>query len=397
MAILLGFSETELTSGGAIHTAQEIARQPEVFESLLTLLNAHRADAKAFLQKACQNGGYDIIMTGAGSSEMIGNALAPVLYPFHTAGQIRSIGTTSLLTSPQLYFDKPERPTVLVSFARSGNSPESVACVELADQLLTNVYHLMITCNSEGELAKRSANMPNAFCMLMPPETNDKGFAMTSSVTAMYLSGYALLSGMCADAFAKQLHLTAAAAREMISQFDAKYIKLATAGYERIVYLGADNLKGTSQECALKTLELTNGGLPTLFDTPMGFRHGPKSFVTDKTLVVNFLSKDDYTRLYEIDILHELYNGPRKCGVAAVSFTNKIASEYADCCHTDFTITNAESDKLDQPFLSVLYVIFGQILAFGVSFCNGHTTDTPCPDKAVSRVVSGVILHPYTN
>ena len=43
--------------------------------------------------------------------------------------------------------------------------------------------------------------------------------------------------------------------------------------FKRIVYLGSNTLKGTSQESALKMLELTAGRVVTMYDTPMGFRH----------------------------------------------------------------------------------------------------------------------------
>ena len=389
----LGFTEDNLTKGGAVNTAREIAQQPAVFRKLPALLDACRAEADAFLAKVTAQQGYDIIMTGAGSSEFIGNALLPVLYPHHKNGQIRSIGTTSLLTSPALYFDQPARPTLLVSFARSGNSPESVGVVELADKVLSNVFHLMITCNAEGALAKR-ANRDNVFCLLLPPETNDLGFAMTSSVTGMYLSGLALLSGMCKNAFAAQVELAAQAAEQYITGFDADILSIANKGYDRVVYLGADNCKGTAQESALKLLELTNGSTATLFDTPMGFRHGPKSFVTDNTLVVVFLSKDAYTRRYEIDILKELYHGPRACTVATVSYTDALAAEYAPFSH--ISIAAKGTDALEQAFFSALYVVLGQLVSFAVSYCGGRTTDTPIPDGAATRVVSGVTVYPYT-
>ena len=392
MSFFLGFTETELTQGTAINTAREINQQPGVIRALSARLDACRADASAFLQKVYQKDGYDIIMTGAGSSEMIGNALLPMLTKKHPRGQVRSIGTTSLLTSPTLYFDQPDRPTLLVSFARSGNSPESVGVVDLADQVLTNVYHLMITCNENGELAKR-AKADNVFCVLMPPETNDLGFAMTSSVTSMYLSGYALLSNDSAADFAAQATLVAKLSEQYITGHTSDILALSKKGFDRIVFLGADNTKGTAQECALKTLELTNGGIPTLFDTPMGFRHGPKSFVTDNTMVVVFLSEDAYTRRYEIDILKELYTGSRTCTVVAVAYSDSFAAEYAPFCHVSFA--GKDTADLTQAFLSIPYVVLGQLLAFGVSFCNGHTTDTPCPDKAVSRVVSGVTVYPY--
>ena len=49
-------------------------------------------------------------------------------------------------------------PTLLVSFARSGNSPESIAAVQLAEQIVTDLYQITITCAKDGKLAKRAVN-----------------------------------------------------------------------------------------------------------------------------------------------------------------------------------------------------------------------------------------------
>ena len=85
------------------------------------------------------------MLCGAGSSAFAGRALAPWLRE-RTGRDVAAYGTTDIVANPRQYLD-PERPTLLVSFARSGNSPESVATVELADQLLPESYHLMLVCN----------------------------------------------------------------------------------------------------------------------------------------------------------------------------------------------------------------------------------------------------------
>ncbi len=88
---------------------------------------------------------------------------------------------------------------------------------------------------------------------------------------------------------------------------------LARERFERIVYLGSDSLKGLAREAALKTLELSDGQVVAMSDTPLGFRHGPKTIVNGRSLVVVLLCNDPYTRRYEVDLLHEL----RTDGVAA--------------------------------------------------------------------------------
>ena len=53
-------------------------------------------------------------------------------------------------------------------------------------------------------------------------------------------------------------------------------------------------------------LELTAGEVVTYFDSPLGFRHGPKSVLDGDTLVVVYVSTDPYTRRYDLDIIAEI-------------------------------------------------------------------------------------------
>ena len=79
-------------------------------------------------------------------------------------------------------------PTLLVSFARSGNSPESVASVQLAEQIVSDLYQITITCAKDGKLAKQAVNNDKNLLLLMPEKSNDHGFAMTGSYTCMALT-----------------------------------------------------------------------------------------------------------------------------------------------------------------------------------------------------------------
>lgn len=88
----------------------------------------------------------------------------------------------------------PAHPLLLISFGRSGNSPESVAAVELANQFVPECYHPPITCNEAGALYQNAINSDNAFALLMPAETHDRGFAMTSSITTMMASCLAVFA-----------------------------------------------------------------------------------------------------------------------------------------------------------------------------------------------------------
>jgi tagatose-6-phosphate ketose/aldose isomerase len=162
--------------------------------------------------------------------------------------------------------------------------------------------------------------------------------------------------------------------------------------FDRIVYLGNLALKGVAQESALKMLELTAGKVATMYDSQLGFRHGPKSIINDNTLTVAYLSDDDYRRQYELDLIREMA-GQRK--------GNKIAVVYNKACPgieelADYTLQMDMGCELDNILLGLDFVMFAQTLAVLKSLSMGITPDNPCPTGEVNRVVKGVILYPYT-
>ena len=64
---------------------------------------------------------------------------------------------------------------------RSGNSPESVATVQIANEQIKTLFHLTITCAKEGQVSKNAATDERNILLLMPEKSNDAGFAMTGS------------------------------------------------------------------------------------------------------------------------------------------------------------------------------------------------------------------------
>ncbi|MDP5008343.1 MAG: tagatose-6-phosphate ketose isomerase, partial [Glaciimonas sp.] len=147
----LNYDHAWLTKHGAIHTAREISQQPRLWRELLISLEQSQPLWKNWLSDLLATPDLRIILTGAGSSAFAGRALMPWLR--ETTGlQIDAISTTDIVAHPNAYFstnsstkNSSNNPTLLVSFARSGNSPESVAAVALADQLIPNCHHLVLT------------------------------------------------------------------------------------------------------------------------------------------------------------------------------------------------------------------------------------------------------------
>lgn len=383
---LLNIQSADLERRGAPHTAREIAQQPEVWRSVHALVQSRRAALDAFLQPLLALPDLRIVLTGAGSSAFIGQCLAPALLQQLGAKpglRVEAIATTDIVSNPAQCL-QPGVPTLLVSFARSGNSPESLAAVDLADATVGECHHLAVTCAAEGTLARRLGERPRAQVLLLPDETHDRAFAMTSSFTGMLL----------AAAWAFGLALPSAealgdAARQLLATEAARLDALNGQAFERVVVLGSNGLQGLAKEAALKILELTDGRLVALADSPLGFRHGPKTVLNDRTLVLMTLSNDSYTRRYDLDLLREL----RRQGRGRIVALSTSALNGEDALAADDVLLALPANAPDLA-LAPVALVFAQCLALLASLKLGITPDNPSASGTVTRVVSGVIIHP---
>jgi tagatose-6-phosphate ketose/aldose isomerase len=379
----LQLDEIALNRAGALWTAREIAQQPQSWIRTQELLSQHAAPIAGFLAPLLAHADLRIILTGAGSSAFIGECLAPLLMQ-KLGRRVEAIATTDLLSGPQQYFQR-DVPTLLVSFGRSGSSPESVAVVDLAERLLRECHQLVFTCNEQGTLYQRCRERRNSFAILLPPETHDEGFAMTSSFTAMMLAAALVFHGL--DNATDGVPRIAQGARAVLEQHNATLRKLAAESYSRVVYLGSNGFKGLAREAALKLLELTDGKIVAAFDSPLGFRHGPKTIVNGDTLLFVFISNDPYTRRYDLDLLRELRSEALAGRVIAVTAQVHDSVTQGEHLHVPH-LTDAADGYLYFP-----YMVCGQLYAFHRSLSVGNTPDQPSNSGTVSRVVSGVTIH----
>ncbi|CAI1553422.1 Putative tagatose-6-phosphate ketose/aldose isomerase [Serratia proteamaculans] len=367
----------------ALHTAREIWQQPDLWAALHQQLQQQQTLWQPFLDPLLANPRLQIVLCGAGSSAFAGRALAPWLRE-KTGRDVVAYGTTDIVANPHQYLDLT-RPTLLVSFARSGNSPESVATVELADQLLPESYHLMLVCNPDSQLAQYAHQRNNVCSLVMPQGSNDQSFAMTSSFSCMMLSA-ALLLGPHSLAEAQQ-PLTAMVARcnELRETLQPQVKALAASGFRRYITLGGSCFTGLAEEASLKMLELTAGQIVTRYDSPLGLRHGPKFMVDNQTLVLLMFSSGDYARQYDRDLWNEL----QRDGLAMQMVG--LAGSTQPLCDLILNLHHAEDDV----WLLFPYLLFTQMLAFESSLALGLTPDNPCPTGEVNRVVKGVTIYRY--
>jgi tagatose-6-phosphate ketose/aldose isomerase len=378
-----GVGQAELLARGAEWTAREIAQQPAVWPQVARLVAAGRVQLDGFLKPLLAMPKLRVVLSGAGTSSFIGDCLVPLLSA-RLQRRVESIATTDLVSGPHLLLQR-DVPTLLVSFARSGNSPESVAAVDFAERALADVHHLVITCNAEGDLARRSGSLRSAYSMVLPDATNDRGFAMTSSFTSMLLTGALAFGVLRPDAVSP----LAASVASVLQQAARLAPRLVAREFQRVVYLGSNELRGLASEAALKLLELTDGRVVALAESTLGFRHGPKTVINDRTLAVVMLSNDAYARAYDLDLLAELRRDARAGAILALS------SKRDDVPEGDNLIYDGLRDASDIE-LACAHIVVAQSFALLQSLALGLRPDRPNAAGVVNRVVQGVNIHPWS-
>jgi len=380
----LGYDQQTLVEMGAIHTAEEISQKPLVWKKVYEDILRKQPAIQEFLEKAFSVS-ERIILTGAGTSAFIGLSLRGI-FQRKTGVITEAISTTDLVSHPQDYFTS-DVPTLIISFARSGNSPESAAAVTLADRSCTKCFHLIITCNPEGKLAHHPAK--EKFVFALPEESNDQSLAMTSSYTGMLLTGLLMADMKDVVSLKETMDTLIKYGEKVISYYADELKEIAQRNFTRAVFLGSGPLFGTATESHLKLQELTDGKIICKHDSFLGFRHGPKAVIDKSTLVVYLFSNDTHVLQYERDLVNSMKKGNRPLLEVGV-----IESQMADIKLDHVFYFSENGAKLPEEFLAVCSVLPAQVLSFFRSIHLGLRPDSPSDSGAITRVVEGVNIYP---
>ena len=385
--MIFGKSLEELEKIKAIFTATEIRQQPELWRETYKLILDQKESIQRFINKNVDKN-TRIVLTGAGTSDYVGDTVALELNKKLEA-KVEAIATTDIVSNPNEYIEKNVK-TILVSYARSGNSPESIGAYDLFENNVDDITQIVITCNKDGDLAKRCVNNEKNMLVLMPEKSNDKSFAMTSSFSCMTLATLLIFDIENIEKNKEFVEIVSAQAEEILDNRWSEIKQLVDYEAERVVYLGSGTLKGLCQEMALKNLELTSGQVTTICESVLGFRHGPKSIINDKTLVIIMATNEEYTKLYDIDLIKEIHNDLGNHKLAVITYENdEIMKENCSnyICVNGKTIPNI--------YKIFNYMIFGQMFGYLSSLKLNISPDNPRPDGTVNRVVKGVVIHQY--
>lgn len=381
-AALLPAIEQDQEMPGHHHTFREICQQPETW-----LDTAARMVHSAQTIESVLTGLKSLVLTGSGSSEFAGECVRHGLQK-RLGVDCCSLGGGAILTYGGAVLPNG-RPSVMVSFARSGDSPESGGALDLVLETQPETRHLVLTCNDTGRLATAYQDNPRVQSVVLDRRTNDRSLAMTSSFTNMALG--ATFLGFLNDP-AAYLNLSAglsAICAALLEQHLGTLARVARSPFGRAVLLGSGPRFGAAREVALKLLEMTAGRLPTMAESYLGVRHGPMSYIHDDTLIVCFLSSDPVLRAYESDLIAEL--DQKRLGVAKILIGDQIQDSLLRPGDTAIELPGLA--QLGDDHTAIVHVVAGQLLAFFRCMAEGLKPDAPSEGGVIQRVVSHFTLH----
>lgn len=388
---LLNLPASEKLERGLEHTPREIHQQPETWKTTFQRCHALRHEIGGAIRSAGIGRGSSsptIYLVGAGTSDYIGRALAPLLRRRWDA-EVWPVPSTTLLTDLE-EFHRRGKDYLWISFSRSGQSPEGVALLKETLEQQRNIRHIVITCNQHGEMAALCARYAErALAIVLDETANDRGLAMTSSFSNMLVAGQCVANIEHLEQYGEVVAQMSEVGEKFLPAA-AEVAALVTAlGCCRVIFVGSGALHAVAQECVLKLVELSAGRVVAMAETPLGLRHGPMSSVDQQTLFVAFLSSDPRRRGYELDLLDEISR--KRLGRVRIAVTPNGAEALASLADYPLSL-NCPPNFADE-YLPAVDVVLGQLLGLFASLRSGLKPDQPSPNGTISRVVAPIKLY----
>jgi tagatose-6-phosphate ketose/aldose isomerase len=381
-AELLARSPEEQQRLGYFHTFREICQQPSTWLQTSELMVSQSANLRSTMA-----GIRNLTLTGSGSSEYAGECLRMTLQT-ELGIDVQTMGGGVLLAHGARALT-PGRPGLMVSLARSGDSPESAGTLSLMLKTQPEIRHLILTCNKAGKLATAFRGDPRVSVITLREETNDRGLVMTSSFTNLVLGARFLGLLENPEQYRMICQALSRIASELIQERCGDLADLAKAPFKRVLFLGSGARFGAAREAALKMLEMTAGRVTTMSETYLGLRHGPMSYVHEDTLVVCFLSSDLTLRAYETDLLREL--DQKELGLLKVIVGESVPGDVVQ--NDDVVLNCPGASQVGDENFAVVDVLVSQLLAFFHCLEIGLRPDSPSEDGVINRVVQAFSLH----
>lgn len=374
---------------GYVHTLAEIWQQPVLWtETARRVISNHGEWSKVL------NGAQAILLTGSGSSFFVGKCIAGALHESTSlpvtaveSGEILMLGSAAL---PSV------RPLLVVSFARSGDSPESSGLVQRLLLEQPEIQHLLICCNPSGRLARTwgrdgTHRDSRVWVLLLDERCCDQSLVMTSSFTCMAVAGIGLgyQSALEQARYVTTVASLAGSVTELLSNMLDPVEDLSLENVDRMIAVGSGALHGAALEASLKMLEMTDGRVMSRAETCLGLRHGPMCALNSRSLFFLPLSGGPSRRAYQMDLLREMHR--KRLGGRKVIVGGDIPWEYLTS--EDLALELHGLRELGDEWVAIASVVVGQLLAFLRCRTEGLRPDDPVVSESISRVVNGFTLH----
>ena len=347
-------------------TFQEILSQPQVWTDTLKVFEKQAKD----VVELWDGTHFDqVLFIGCGSTYYL-SLSASVLFRHLNHVTSFALPGSELGLFTDTYLDRNKK-TLLVAVSRSGETTETVRAMQLF---------------REGEYGKTLAitTVPDssmtqyADLCLVAETAREVSIAQTRSFTSMQL---------LAEAFALQVSgqnavEVLAAFPDLVTRLFEKYQGLAkTLGedkeIERFFFLGSAYNYGIASEAMLKMKEMSISNSEA-FHT-LEFRHGPKSMVDERALVIGLLNES--TDYQEIPTLQEM--------AALKGRILSFAEKSDERLETIGDVVELASG-VAEPLRAILFLPVLQLLAFYRAISRGQDPDNPNNLDAVVHIPSMV-------
>ena len=376
-------------SEGYIHTLAEIWQQPQLWADTARRVISTATDWGELVKTA-----HAIVLTGSGSSFFVGKCVADALQERTSipvsaveSGEMLMLGASALPAA---------RPLLVVSFSRSGDSPESSGLVQYLLDEEPSIHHLLICCNPNGSLVRKwgvqgTDEDPRVTVLTLDERCCDRSLVMTSSFTSMAVAalGLACQNPVAQEEYLRAVDSLAANVSDLLTHLVEPIQEFSSPNVDRMIAVGSGALHGAALEVALKMLELTDGRVMTRAETCLGLRHGPMCALNSRTLLFLPLSSHGLRRAYQIDLLREV--GAKRLGGQKVVIGADLP--WDDIGPDDLGLELPCLRNAGDEWIAIATVVAGQLLAFLRCRTEGLCPDRPAVSESITRVVNSFTLH----
>lgn len=350
----------EVTEQGR-HTLGEIFSQPQCWAKCLAELAAS-ADFTAAIQMARPTAEW--IFVGCGTSYYLAQAAASTFN--HLKLCARAVPASDLLLYPELtlHAGKDYIPVVI---SRSGRTSEAIRAAQMLEKD-RNLRTLAITC-ADGQPLESSSSVTIKLL-----DADEQSTVMTRSFTSMLLALQYLAATVSRnDVFRSALVDLPRQVEPVIKNVAERLRLFANArSFSDFVFLAQGPLFGIASECMLKVTE-ASCSYAQVFHS-LEFRHGPKSIVSQQTLLTFLMSETSYSA--EVELLEEM----KALGASTMVIANHIDNRCQSL--SDFSIELGL--QTPEYARSAAFVIWGQLYGVYYGLEKGLNPDSP---KNLTRVV----------